>query len=90
MVNNMSLDQDQQDGRRPLSPVAVLVIAPMLYLASIGPMYGLYARGYISQSAWNSIGATVYRPIVYLAVDSPLAESEAVEAHVAYVHLFDP
>ena len=64
--------------------MAVLLL--VLYLLSIGPVYGLAVRGMISNETASFLGSTVYAPLAWLVKLSPTAS----DVILGYCSLFWP
>src|SRR5688572_2875824 len=47
----------------PLLLGGLLLLLPVLYVASYGPVLWLALRGYIAKETYNTLGATFYAPV---------------------------
>jgi hypothetical protein len=75
--------------RRSLLPVVVLVLLPVLYVASLGPVVGLYEHGIISGSTFNDIVWTAYFPLACLE-ETDFFDTPPGSAYMWYLSLFEP
>lgn len=81
-------DDPQQ---RPRSWLLVaLVLLPVLYLASAGPLYGLHARGILSETAWESLSRSVFAPLAWMETETDLFKTLPGEVYLRYIHFFEP
>jgi hypothetical protein len=70
----MTTEREHEGGKRERSSVAVimvvlLVVVPLLYLLSTGPVIWLESRGYMSKEAGIALGY-IYAPIRYIIQNS--------------------
>lgn len=57
--------------RWPAILVAIVIVAPVLYVLSVGPLHWLCFRGAISDNALNYLVGTVYAPLLWASDQSP-------------------
>lgn len=70
-------DQPNTDEKHSFNPMlltAWTMLAVFFYFLSTGPLVYLYGRGMISDSAIDTLGDTLYAPIVWLTDQSPWFE----------------
>ena len=79
---------DRPEEKRSVVAPTLLLLLPVLYLASVGPLYGLNERGILSDSTWETICRTVYLPLVYLEEETRFFESPPGAAYIWYLELF--
>jgi hypothetical protein len=65
--------------------LAVLLLAPVLYVLSVGPASWLCHKGVISQEAAATLDATIYAPIDWACHQSP-AVDRAVSKYLMLWH----
>lgn len=68
----------------------ILILLPVLYLASAGPLLGLNERGIISDSAWETLCTSVYAPLVWLETRTDFFDTLPGSAYMWYLRLFAP
>lgn len=78
-----------QGGAGRCCRVVVLVLLPVLYVASLGPLVGLYADGIISGSTFNDIAWTAYLPLACLEQETDFFETPPGSAYMWYLSLFE-
>jgi hypothetical protein len=61
----------------------------LLYLASAGPVAGLYAHKHISGRTYGLLCDTVYFPLAWLEFHSDVYEHPVGEAYVRYLQWFE-
>ena len=67
-----------------------LVLLPVLYLASVGPLYGLNERGVLPDAVWDSLCGSVFLPLAWLETETDLFKTFPGEAYLRYIQLFEP
>ena len=67
-----------------------LMLLPVLYLGSVGPLRGFAARGIISDSAWQMLCASVYAPLCWLETETNFFDTLLGSAYIFYLDLFEP
>lgn len=70
-----------QSARWPLVLAAVLLLAPVLYVLSVGPAQWLYSSGVISESTFDMLAFNVYAPLWWLSGRSP-SFSNAIGSYI--------
>lgn len=81
---------DQSDQRRSPWLLSVLLVLPVIYLASLGPFVWVADHGGIPPAAAESIVTTVYYPIVYVDSNTDFFDDHPLgKAYAAYVNWFD-
>ena len=81
---------DQTDRSRSPWPVIVLLLLPVIYLASLGPFVWVVDHGGLPSDAAESIVTTVYSPVVYLDSNTDFFDEHPIgRAYAAYVNWFD-
>ena len=71
----MATDEELRSTPSLAADLRFLLLLPALYLASVGPLYGLNDRGLLSDSKWDAICRTVYFPLVYLECGDRVSSS---------------
>jgi hypothetical protein len=84
-------DSEEHEFTRPrLSIVVAVLLLPLFYLASVGPIIGLVERGIVSEEAWETMCESVFLPLAWIETRTKFFDERPGSTYIWYLQLFEP